>query len=281
MREWQTKYGGQNLGDEMEMGRDFEIRNGRLFFYRTWDPNKMYLRDWTSQQTHNITLSGSTAKTGYTLGLGYLGQKGVLKVNPDEFERFNINLGVTSSVTNWLDVRAKVILSRATRLRPYYFSSDTYDPWYYLSRWPSFYPYGTYQGKPFRSALTEVQQASVTPEQNTLGRIQIGGTFKIARGLTFDADYTYANNNGHEHQSGGSVSAWDFWSGGGRLTYGKYTSPTYDRAVYISDWNERNTVKAYATYNKDLGDHDFKFIAGTEQTGFLPKMTLLRMLPGI
>ncbi len=264
MREWQNLYGGQDLGDEMVMGRDFEIRNGRLFFYRTWNPNEMYLRDWTPQQTHNITLSGSTAKTGYTLGLGYLGQKGVLKVNPDEFERFNINLGVTSSVTNWLDARTKVILSRATRLRPYYFSSETYDPWYYLSRWPAFYPYGTYQGKPFRSALTEVQQASVTPEQNTLGRIQIGGTFKIAKGLTVDADYTYANNNGHEHQSGGSVSAWDFWSGGGQLTYGKYTSPTYDRAIYISDWNERNTVKAFVTYNKDLGDHDFKFIAGTD-----------------
>ncbi len=268
MREWKQLYGTQDLSDDMVMGRDFEIRNGRLFFYRSWDPNKMYLRDWTPQQTHNLTLSGSTAKTGYTLGLGYLGQKGVLKVNPDEFERFNINLGVTSSITNWLDARAKVILSRATRIRPYYFSSETYDPWYYLSRWPSFYPYGTYQGKPFRSALTEVQQATMTPEQNTLGRVQIGGTFKIAPGLTLDADYTYGNNNGHELQSGGSVTAWDFWSGGGQLTYGKYTSPTFDRAIYASDWNERNTVKAFATYNKDLGDHDFKFIAGTDVEAF-------------
>jgi TonB-linked SusC/RagA family outer membrane protein len=109
----------------------------------------------------------------------------------------------------------------------------------------------------------------MTPEQNTLGRIQIGGTFKIARGLTFDADYTYANNNGHEHQSGGSASGWDFWSGGGQLTYSKFTLPLYDRAVYISDWNERNTVKAFATYNKDLGDHDFKLIAGTDVEAYL------------
>lgn len=268
MKEWQQLYGGKDLGDEMVMGRDFEILNGgRLYFYRSWDPMEMYLRDWAPQQTHNLTLTGSNAKTGYTLGLGYLDQKGVLKVNPDEFERFNVNLGVNSSVTNWLDARAKIILSKATRTRPYYFSSETYDPWYYLTRWQAYYPYGTYEGKPFRSALTEVQQAKMTPEENTLGRIQIGGTFKLAKGLTFDADYTYAANNGHEHQTGGSVSAYNFW--GGSLTYEKYTSATYDRAIYISDWDQRNTVKAFATYNKRLGSaHDFKLIGGTDMELF-------------
>lgn len=264
MREWQSLYGGQDLGPEMVMGRDFEIRNSRLYFYRTWDPLDMYLRDWAPQQTHNLTISGSSAKTGYTLGLGYLGQKGVLKVNPDEFERFNINLGVNSSVTNWLDARTKIILSKATRTRPYYFSSDTYDPWYYLTRWQAYYPYGTYEGKPFRSALTEVQQAIMTPQENTLARLQIGGTFKIVKGLTIDADYTYGSNNGHEHQTGGSVSAWDFWAGGGTLTYGPYTSATYDRGIYNSDWNNRNVVKTYATYTKELGDHEFKVIGGTD-----------------
>ncbi|HVK96796.1 MAG TPA: TonB-dependent receptor [Flavisolibacter sp.] len=264
MREWQQQYGNQNLGDEMVMGRDFEIRNNRLFFYRTWNPNEMYLRDWAPQQNHNLTLSGSNAKTGYTLGLGYMDQKGVLKVNPDNFERFNVNLGVNSSVTSWLDARSKVILARATKTRPYYFSSETYDPWYYLSRWPAQYPYGTYEGKPFRSALTEVQQASTTPIQDNFTRIQVGGTFKVARGLTFDADYTFASNSGREHQTGGSVSAYNFWAGGSSLNYGTYTSPAYDRAILISDWNERNTVKAFGTYNKDLGDHDFKLIGGTD-----------------
>ncbi len=263
MRQWMQQYGGQNLSDEMVMGRDFDVIGGKLYFYRTFDPMEMYLRDWAPQQTHNLTLSGSNEKTGYTIGLGYLGQKGVLKVNPDKFERFNANIGVTSSITNWLDARVKVIMSRATRTRPYYYSSETYDPWYYLTRWQGFYPYGTYEGKPFRSALTEVMQAKMTPIQTTLGRIQLGGTFKIAKGLTIDADYTYASNNEHEHQTGGSVSAYNFW--GGSLAYEKYTSATYDRAIYISDWDERNTVKAFATYNKSIGeDHDFKVIAGTD-----------------
>jgi len=266
MRDWQNQYGGQNLGDEMVMGRDFEIRGGQLFFYRTWDPNKMYMRDWTPQQNHNLSISGSNARTGYTLGLGFLDQKGVLKVNPDKFQRYNLNLGVTSSVTNWLDTRAKIIYSRATRTRPYPYSGDTYDPWYYLSRWQAYYPYGTYEGKPFRSALTEVQNATMVPIRDNLARIQVGGTFKLARGLTLDADYTYANNNGREHHTGGTVSAWDFW--GAQMIFRPVTTATHDRAVLLSDWSERNTVKAFATYSKDLGDHDFKLTGGTDIESF-------------
>ncbi|RYY48500.1 MAG: TonB-dependent receptor [Chitinophagaceae bacterium] len=264
MREWQQLYGSQNLGPEMVMGRDFEIRGGQLFFYRSWDPNEMYLRDWAPQQNHNLTFSGSNAKTGYTLGLGFLEQKGALKVNPDEFQRFNVNLGVTHAATNWLDVRTKVLLSRAKRTRPYYFSSDTYDPWYYLSRWQAFYPYGTYEGKPFRSALTEVQQAQMTPITDNFTRFQIGGTLKILKGLTFDADYTFSSTAGREHQTGGSVTAIDFWSSPTQLNYRPYTSTTYDRAILLSEWTERNTIKGFATYTKDIGNHNLKAIVGTD-----------------
>ncbi|HYH16483.1 MAG TPA: TonB-dependent receptor [Flavisolibacter sp.] len=266
MRDWQAQYGGKDLGPEMVLGRDFEIRNGQVFYYRAWDPYEMYLRNWAPQQNHNLTLSGSNAKTGYTLGFGFLDQKGVLKVNPDKFQRFNANLGVNSSITNWLDARAKIYLSRATRTRPFYYSSDVYDPWYYLSRWPSYFPYGTYQGKPLRNSITEVEAATMTPIQDNFARIQVGGTIKITKGLTFDADYTYANNNGREHQTGGVVSGVDFWGGlvNGELPYRAFTTAQYDRAVLASNWNERNTVKAFATYNKDLGDHDFKLIGGTD-----------------
>src|SRR5690625_6871222 len=53
MREWEQQYGGQNLGPEMVMGRDFEVRDGRLFFYRPWDAADMYVEDWTPMQNHN------------------------------------------------------------------------------------------------------------------------------------------------------------------------------------------------------------------------------------
>ncbi len=264
MREWQRNYGGQDLGPEMVMGRDWEIRSGRLYFYRPWDAAEMFLRDFTPQQTHNLTLSGSSKKTAYNLNLGYLNQEGVLKVNPDKFDRYNINLGINSSVTDWFDARGKAILSRTEKTRPYYFSSETYDPWYYVYRWQKTFPYGTYEGKPFRNAITDVQQAKMSDYQDNLTRISVGGTLKLLRGLTVDADFTYARNSNNIHHTGGSASGWDFWAGAGSFVHRPYTAASYDRVIYSSYWDQRKVFKAFATYATDIKEHRFKVMAGTD-----------------
>jgi TonB-linked SusC/RagA family outer membrane protein len=264
MRDWEATYGGQDLGPEMVLGRDWEIRNNQLFFYRPWDAADLFLRDWTPQQKHNLTVSGSTKRTSYNLNLGFLDQKGVLKVNPDKWDRYNINLGINSAVTDWLDVRAKAILSRTEKTRPFYFSSETYDPWYYVYRWQKTFPYGTYEGKPFRNAITEVQQAKMSTYDDNLTRIAVGGTLKITRDLNVNADFTYARNSDNDHHTGGTVSAWDFWAGAGSFVYRPYTSASYNRVTYYSYWDQRKVFKAYATYVKSLTDHNFKVMAGTD-----------------
>ena len=262
MREWDAAYGGQDLGDEMVMGRDFEIRDGRLFFYRSWDAGDMFMRKWTPQQKHDLSVAGGTERTNYRLGIGYLGQDGVLKVNPDNFDRYSLNLNVSTQVTDWIEARGKVIYSKTNFTRPFYFSSETYDPWYYLYRWPKVYPYGTYEGYPFRSAIQEVQQAKMNEENNSLARINLGTTLRPIEGLSIDADYTFDSNNFHEHQTGGVLSAYNFWSTGANLIYEPYSSATYNRVRYNSSWSNRNVGKLFATYDKNFGDHALKVIAG-------------------
>src|SRR5690606_14501036 len=129
MREWERNYAGQDLGLEMVEGRDYEIRDGRLFFYRSWDPRKLFVKKWSLQQKHDISVSGGSEKTNYYLGLGYLNQGGVYKTNPDEYERYNVNLSVNTSVTDWLDVRAKILQTNSTTTEPFNFGSATYDAW--------------------------------------------------------------------------------------------------------------------------------------------------------
>ena len=262
MREWEASYGGQDLGNEMVMGRDFEIRDGRLFFYRPWDAGEMFMKNWTPQQKHDLSVSGGTEKTNYRVGIGYLGQDGVLKVNPDQFDRYSLNLNVSTEVTDWMEARGKVIYSKTKFTRPFYFSSETYDPWYYLYRWPIVYPYGTYEGYPFRSAITEVEQAKMNEQNNSLARINLGTTLTPVEGLRIDADYTFDSNNFHEHQTGGVLSAYDFWSTGANLVYAPYSSAAYDRVQYNSSWSNRNVGKLFATYEKNFGNHALKFIAG-------------------
>lgn len=262
MRDWEAQYGGQNLGSDMVLGRDFEIRDGRLFFYRTWDAGDMFMNKWTPQQKHDLSVSGGTDKTTYRLGVGYLGQNGVLKVNPDEFNRYSADLSLSSQVTDWMEIRGGVLYSDTKFTRPFYFSSETYDPWYYLFRWPKNYPYGTYEGNPFRSAITEVQQAKMNEETTALTRINLGTTLTPLKGLSILANYTHDSQNNHVHQTGGSVSAYNFWSTGANLQYAPYTSASYDRVRYTSAWNTRSVGKLFGTYDWNIEDHNFKAMVG-------------------
>src|SRR5690554_242592 len=99
MKQWEAEYGGMDLGLEMVEGRDFEIRDGKLFFFRSWDPVDMFVRDWTPQQKHDLSIQGGSDNTNYYLGLGYLGQEGVLQANPDKYDRYDLNLRLNTSIT--------------------------------------------------------------------------------------------------------------------------------------------------------------------------------------
>ncbi len=265
MKEWEELYGHMNLSDSMVLGRDFEIKGKQLYFYRSWDPVKKFVDNWAPQQKHDLNISGGSEKLGYNLGLGYLSQDGVLKVNPDKFNRYNLTLSLNSTVNKWFDARAKILYSNTRFTTPFSFSAgEHYSAWYYLFRWPAYYPYGTYQGKPFRSAITEAQQAKQDETKNAFARMSVGSTLKLSKGLTLDVDYTYSNTNSHLHQTGGGVEAYDFWAFNGTgLDFKNYYSGTsYDKARYNSTWSEVNTGKLFATYLKDFNDHSLKFILG-------------------
>ena len=262
MREWERLYGNEKLSDEMVMGRDFEVRDGKLFFYRPWDAGEKYLKKWTPQQNHNLSVSGGSEKTSYNLGLGYLDQAGSLKVNPDEFKRYNFSASINTAINDHIDLRAKAFYTNTLTTTPFIFSGAQYGPFYYLYRWPSFYPYGTYEGAPFRNAVTEVEQANMNESKSGLARIQAGATFKIAKGLTLDADYTYSSTNTHYNSVGGGTSAWDFWAGWPAAPSPNYQSVSYDYTFVGSGWKTVNTAKSYATYSTEVNNHSFKAIVG-------------------
>ncbi|MCW9706476.1 SusC/RagA family TonB-linked outer membrane protein [Fodinibius salsisoli] len=268
MREWEEQYGDQNLSDEMVMGRDFEIRDGRLFFYRPWDAGDKFMKEWTPMQKHNLGVSGGTEATTYNIGLGYLGQEGVLDISNDKWQRYNVDIGLQADVNNWLDARGKFMFAQTERTRPYTNYGAIYDSWYYLYRWPRTYPYGTYEGRPFRSAVTGIKQASESLYTSSLSRITVGGTATLTEGLTIDTDFTYNRKEDHLDQTGGNIQGYNFWAGGGNLNYGTYSSPTFNNVNYTSDWTRRSNLRAVATYENDLDEHSVKILAGGEAEQF-------------
>jgi TonB-linked SusC/RagA family outer membrane protein len=264
MKEWKQLYGDKDLGPEMVLGRDYEIRDGFFFPYREWNAGEEYMKKWTPQQKHDISVSGGSEKTTFNLAAGLLGQTGVLKVNPDEFNRKNVTLNLNSDVNKFLTLRGRVMYSNTLTTDPFSFGGTLYDPLYYLYRWPSYYPMGTINGLPVRNAVNELEQSKMNESTNSMARISLGGTVRLTKDLSVDGDYTYSSTNFHRSEVGGSASAIDFWSTGAALTYRPYTADSYNKALYRSSWDNDNYGRVTLNYNKSVNRHNFQARFGGE-----------------
>ncbi|MEP6701173.1 MAG: TonB-dependent receptor plug domain-containing protein, partial [Bacteroidota bacterium] len=194
---WQKNYAGKN-GTEMVKGEDWNIEpDGRTYFYKVWDPNKEVLNKYTFSQLHNINFSGGSDKLAYYLSMGYSKDGGIIKLNPDAVEKYNITVGLNASVTKWLDVSAKTMYRNYSYDYPYEYQNY----WYYHWRWGSYFPYGTYQGNYFRVNSAYLAAASKSNLSDNYQRLDLGATIKINSKLSIRADYTIGRDNALRHES--------------------------------------------------------------------------------
>ena len=272
MKEWDRVYGKMNLSNEMVLDRDFEVIAGDTYFYRSWNAAKMFVSDYSFSQQHNLNVSGTAGKTNYYIGLGYAGQNGVVKVNPDSYKRYSLNSSIETEVFKWLKVRAKMLYTRTNLAEPFNFNSASYDALYYLYRWPTVMPYGTYQGKPFHNSITETAAANMNSDVSDYTRASVGTTITFLPGFSLDIDYAF-NLTGREYiQRGGTVGGWEFWNTAMTLTdnwagssrnkidtYNYKTQHHTGNAVlrYSHTWNDAHKFSIFGGYNIEYNEYKY------------------------
>ncbi len=271
MKDYWDAYGyGDQFGPEMEYGRDFEVRDNKLFFYRTWDWYDMYVRNWSPQQTHNISINGGNGKTNYNVALGYIHQDGMMRYNSDSYTRYNANVSLNSDLNKYISIRTGVMFTRADYDKPFNYNSDLYDQLYYLYRWQPYYPYGTYEGKEFRSALTEAKVAPLQQQEREYMRLTGGVTIRPFEGFTIDVDAVYSTVTTRFKKNGSpsTVAGYDIFTARPTYedfvnSYGNYVQPQYDYVQQEHGRTENLTTNIVLTYAKRWGDHDFKAMGGS------------------
>ena len=266
LQDWQNKYGHmsqEELGD-IQLGRDVIQRGGKTYWLRTFDPIEMFTHKWTPQQNHNLSVNGGSEKTTFNISLGYMKQEGVMKFNTDEYDRYTLNSNITTQIRDWWKVRSNVMFARSTNSQPYRYTSGYTDVWYYLLRWPAWYPYGQYEGKDIRSAVTEIKQANRESLTTNYVRANLGTTITPIKGLDINFDYTFSLYNTKQHRAGGIVEAWDMFNANPLSTYSTNVyGASHNKVVENSAYTMNNIFKAYATYNFDIKEkHSFKVMAG-------------------
>jgi len=300
IKEWQTKYGGVVGNDDpVVYGRDWYWDGAQKFGYRIYDAVDAMIKNSGLSQMHNLGLNGKSGNTNYNIGLGYLGQEGMMKpAKHDDYRRFTPSVTLSTKVTDYLSLRGSARYADATKRNPNSLNADAFaaDPWLYLYRWSRLFPIGVQENgndiiDPAFSARMSNDQIRAEKYLN----MNLGATLNITKAWDVQADYTYSTQNNLTTASVPYVQGRTHWYGvetlkdangaqvyvdenGNPTTTGgmpAYQFPLTDHTVkantYFSQNNfrsRRNTLNVLTNYSLNLEDHHLKFILGSNIVGY-------------
>ena len=253
---WEKKHGTTLSGyRDMVEGDDY-IRG--LGYFARWDKEGIMFNRAAPSQNHTLAVQGTVGRTNYYLSMGYDREQGLLNFNPDILQKYNATVNVSSQITNWLQVGARVN----------YMYRDYEDPedalrrgvYGYLMRWPTFFePLGTIDGIDGRNVINYLKNAGecYTKNQN----LRLGGFFKIniVKGLTLNGDFTYLSKIYRYKQSNLPVSGMNFWSIS--PAYATFSSTSFITQTH--SFTNGYSANIYANYAITLGkNHNINVMAG-------------------
>ena len=302
-KEWLSKYNGKvGSNDPMLYGRDWYVDGSYKMGVRLYDAYDYMVDEWTPSQNHNLSLNGKSGKVSYNIGLGYLGQSGMLKqAKKDDFTRYNASVKLSSEINKYITVRGGILFSDRIKQYPYATNSTTADPWLYVYRWGPLSPFGTEDGEALRSPASEIASSNTAKQEYSYTNVNVGATFTITKDWTVDADYTHANQEYIWNRPGTRFSARNAWVGaiaktdesgnpvyvnneGAEVASGTAGSmPAYelpytmytglgsnpDHIYRRSENSKQGTFNMFTTYNLKLNDiHSFKVMAGINRVTY-------------
>lgn len=215
--------------------------------------------------THDINISGGTAKTSYYAGIGYHFQEGIYNTDLDTYNRYNAMLKLNTEVTNWLSFRFNARYVNQGTKRPNYSGSSKSNEsddnfWTKLSYFPNI---------PIRNPDGEYHVLSAMPMlegkggyiNNSVNDLWLTGGLEIkpCAGLTINGNFSWNTQNGIDERTTYRVFIMD----GGRPVLSK-------RSADIDGIWKNNTASNYftmdltANYTKKFGKHDLSALIGMQ-----------------
>ncbi len=237
-----------------------------------WD--ELYKTSFSQIYTANI--SGGNDRTTYYASVSMNDQGGILKAGDDKYNKYNANVNISSNITKWLNVSAKIAHTYTDELHPTggttAMNSTAYSG---LSSYsgmmkgdlsplmPVKHPDGHYAGQgSYTNPVAIMEQGgNAQYKQNDLW---MTGAVKITpiKGLVINADYTwnFYGKSSNQHVQ----NFYDYTAVPGTESYYPWTNPSSVTVTNNDDYY--NAFNAFAEYTFSLKEkHNFKVMVGYNQ----------------
>lgn len=237
-----------------------------------WD--ELYKTSFSQIYTANI--SGGNDRTTYYASVSMNDQGGILKAGDDKYNKYNANVNISSNITKWLNVSAKIAHTYTDELHPTGGTTamnSTANSG--LSSYsgmmkgdlsplmPVKHPDGHYAGQGgYTNPVAIMEQGgNAQYKQNDLW---MTGAVKITpiKGLVINADYTwnFYGKSSNQHVQ----NFYDYTAVPGTENYYPWTNPSSVTVTNNDDYY--NAFNAFAEYTFSLKEkHNFKVMVGYNQ----------------
>ncbi len=258
---WQAKHGGKSGYRAMVYGDDYDEKG----FYADWDVAGILFNNAAPSQSHNLSVQGNSGKTNYYMSLGYNHQQGIMNFNPDKMDKFNATVNVSTKVNKWLEVGARFNMQHRTYSYPEVRGQGSYQ---YAWRWGSFFgPWGYFEdadGNQYDGRnMIGFRKAGGDSYKKRMN-MRAGGFIKLnlAKGLTFNGDYTYTYRTNRYKGVGLTEDIVNTWSlQGENFRHGAINSSTYIETS--NDLYTNHVANMYFNYNATWAKaHNFNVMVG-------------------
>ena len=245
-------------------------RNGQdqYVYYGNTDWWDFFYRDTQTSMDHALTFSGATDKIDFYLSGRMHEKNGLMKIQQDKFQRYNLRGKVSANLTDWLTVTNNSQLNYKNYTFPGWNGSANANNNFISSTvhaLPSYVPLNPDGTATYRTELNNytigdgimadlIHGKSRGGEKEIEFVNQIDATATLREGLTVTGNYAYAYIPLHTFTRR-TQAPWSIYPG--QIDY-----LGFDRLTEAQATTQIHTVNLFANYTKSWGNHNFGATAG-------------------
>ncbi|MDR0415179.1 MAG: TonB-dependent receptor [Prevotellaceae bacterium] len=221
---------------------------------------KLFYKDRSFLQQHNVGLSGGAEKVTYYIGAGYNYKDGLYNYGNDSYNRYNIRGNLTSNVNKWLTTNFRAAFTKELTDSPAIDHAGSGGVMHDIARtWPIIpllNPDGHYSRQNYVTIMEE--GGRITKDYNTS---VITGEMVInpVKGWNTTVNYTYTSYN---NVYGRNELATVAYRPNGESYGGQRTT---DNLIRQNSDHEQHTLNAFTSYEIQLGKHYLQGMVGYAQ----------------
>lgn len=249
---------------------EYEVLNGKLYYYGYSDAKKQMIKSSTFTQRHNISISGGGDKTQFLASVGYLSQGGLYKVGKNKFDQLNTRLSVTNQTTDFLKLGFKTLYTYRRKDQPFSYEgknvwkrviyslpTDFIQAWKADPRYPELDKFDGMFAE--NNSYAFLRDGGRDKNDNHDLMLTATADLKLLKGWNAHVDFNYnINRQGASEQS----KQITFFDSSFNETFGRSSDNYFQRTSYSTNYYSFN---AYTDYENTFGKHYVKAMAGYNQ----------------